>query len=234
MRRLSAIGSACVFALVPLVALAAGPAKASFKVSTASEVPGQLLQPGTYQIHVVGQLTDRVILRVDDVAGSSHVDFIGIRSHDAKGSSAAGLASWSNAVDGVSYYRSWTPPDSATALEFVYPKAQAVSIAKANQAKVAAVDPASEGRPADPTLSAEDMKLVTLWLLSSTRVGPDSAAPEIKAERYETASLTPPRQILKALPHTASSLPVILIFGFVSLFSAFVLRQRRLLKFGRR
>jgi hypothetical protein len=228
MKRLLKVCSASVLAMIPLIASAAEPSKASFNISATSEVPGQLLQPGKYQIHVVGRLTDRVILRVDDAAGTTHVDFIGIRSHDSKGSSPSGLESWNTPVDGVTYYRSWTPPGSTTPLEFVYPKAEAVSIAKVNQSKVAAIDPASEGRKADPTLSAEDMKLVTLWLLSSNRVGPDNAAPDIKAERYETASLTPPKPLIKRLPHTASDLPLVLFLGLVSLLSALFIRRERL------
>ena len=228
MRRLLKVVSTSIFVFSPLVMSAAGPSKASFNVTTASGIPGQSLRPGTYTIHVVGQLADRVILRIDDVAGTFHVDFIGIRSRDFRGNSSAGLASWDTPVDGVSYYRSWTPQGSARALEFVYPKAQAVSIAKVNQAKVAAIDPASEGRSADPALSAEDMKLVTLWLLSSTRVGPENRAPDIKAERYETASIAPPKQLLQSLPHTASNFPLLLLISLISLSSGLALRHRRI------
>jgi hypothetical protein len=227
MRRVLEIVSATVLAFCPLVASGAGPSRASFNVPVVSEIPGQLLQPGNYTIQVIGQLADRVILRVDDASKTFHVDFIGIPSRDLKATSPIGLALWTSSVKGVSYYRSWRPSGNTTALEFVYPKAEAVSLAKVNQTKVAAIDPASEGMHVDPTLSADDMKLVTLWLLSSTRVGPDNTTPDIKAERYETASLTPPKQILQRLPHTASGFPVLLLITFVSLSSALVLRRQR-------
>ena len=72
----------------------------------------------------------------------------------------------------------WLFPGEAAVLEFVYPKGDAVAIAKSNNAKVPAIDPVSEGRPEElKGLSKTDLELVTLWLLSSTQVGPgDSAA----------------------------------------------------------
>ena len=80
-------------------------------------------------------------------------------------------------------------------VEFVYPKAEAVAIAKSNQSKVPAIDPASEGKVADKSLSKDDMEVVTLWLLSSTTVGPNDTTPAIKAEKYQqVASNEPPPQ----------------------------------------
>ena len=77
-------------------------------------------------------------------------------------------------------------------VEFVYPKADAVAIAKSNQSKVPAIDPASEGKVADKNLSQDDMEVVTLWLLSSTTVGPNDSAPAIKAEKYQQVATNEP------------------------------------------
>jgi hypothetical protein len=120
------------------------------------------------------------------------------------------------------------PPGTSSFIEFVYPKDEAVSIAKVNFAKVPAIDPASEGISVDPSLSRDDMKLVTLWLLSSTRVGPSDSKPSIKAERYKTASYVQPKPALAALPHTAGSLPILLLASLSSLAAAILLRFRRL------
>jgi hypothetical protein len=227
MQRFLALCSALAVATLSLSAFAAKAPNENFTLSAQTEVPGLTLQPGTYTIHVVGRLADRVILKMDDASGKTHVDFIGIHNPEVQ-RTQSGLVNWDQPVEGVTYLRGWVPPDGSSVIEFVYPKAQAVSIAKVNQAKVPAIDPASEGRTADPTLSKEDMKLVTLWLLSSTRVGPDSATPDIKAERYQKASPVPPKPLLASLPHTASALPLVLLLSLLSLVIAISLRRRRL------
>jgi hypothetical protein len=59
-------------------ALAVEVPASNITLSTPTEVPGMTLQPGTYSIRVVGKLTDRVILKVDDDRGNKSVDFLGI------------------------------------------------------------------------------------------------------------------------------------------------------------
>ena len=168
--------------------------------------------------------------------------------------------------------------DGSTA-EFVYPKAEAVSLAKANGTTIPAIDPASEGRPDASKLSHTDMEMVTLWMLTPTRVGADNQ-PGIQAARYQApaassaasssvasvstpppppaatqprpapapaatgndaamskpasstqvARATPPPvhvHAMTALPHTASSLPLIELTGILSLLGAAMLAVRR-------
>ena len=104
-----------------------------------------------------------------------------------------------------------------------------MAIAKVNDSKVPAIDPASEGRPAEVSgLSKEDMEIVTLWLLSSSTVGPTDTAPTIKAEKMQqVASNKPPKPVLDRLPHTASALPATLLAGLIAAGSASFLRRRR-------
>jgi hypothetical protein len=215
-----------VFLLPTYHAFAADTPYSNITLSNPAEVPGMTLDPGSYSIRVVGKLSDRVILKVADVSGKTSVDFLGVPNPSIKGS--PGISSWSQPIGGTTYLRGWVPHGSSSMIEFVYPKDEAISIATVNQAKVPAIDPASEGRSVDPTLSKEDMKLVTLWLLSSTRVGPSDTKLSIKAERYQTASYVQPKAALAALPHTAGSLPVILLASFLSLVAAILLRWRRL------
>jgi hypothetical protein len=227
MKTILALYFICSISLLPAFRASAAEAPASnINLSTRSEVPGMTLQPGSYSIHVIGKLSDRVILKVDEGSGKRSVYFIGIPNRAIKGS--PGIISWSQPIEGTTYLRGWVPPGSSSLIEFVYAKDEAVSIAKVNQAKVPAIDPASEGRNVDPTLSTEDMKLVTLWLLSSTRVGPSDSEPSIKAERYQTGSYVQPKPALAALPHTASSLPIILVASLLSFAMAILLRWGRM------
>ena len=218
--------SLCLFNTALWAAPPATPA-ADFTISNPSHIPGATLVPGSYTIHVVTRLSDRVILKVDAVNGDVHSTFLGIPNPEIHKPAATGPVKWGNPADGSQYLKGWYFPGSASVVEFVYPKAEAVAIASANPAKVPAVDPASEGKVADNTLSQDDMQLLTLWLLSLEQVGPSSgpytAKPGIKAERYtQVASVQKP--VIKALPHTASRIPLVWLLGFCSLIAAFVLR----------
>ena len=52
-----------------------------------------------------------------------------------------------------------------------------------------AIDPASEGKVKDASLSKDDLEVVTLWMLSSTQVGTDNAKkPAIAAEKYQASN----------------------------------------------
>src|SRR5271156_4656945 len=215
----------CAFLCIFNAALwAAGPANpaADFTISQPSHIPGATLEPGSYTIHVVNRLSDRVILKVDSTKGDLHSTFLGIPNSELQKPASSGPVKWANPADGSQYLKGWYFPGSASVVEFVYPKAEAVAIAMSNPSKVPAVDPASEGKVTDNTLSQGDMQLLTLWLLSLQQVGP-GGAPSIKAARYEMASASQ-KPAIKALPHTASWLPWVWLTGLCSLIAAGTLR----------
>ncbi len=212
--------------------------KAKFNVSQETEVPGLKLPPGAYSIRVLDHLSDRVIVRIDDASTGKHSTFIGLPSKNPA-RSGSGIINYASGPDGGAAARGFTFAGGTT-VEFVYPKAEAVSLAKLNGTKVTAIDPASEGRVAkqDNELSKDDMEVVTLWTLSSTKVGPDDAAPAIKAERYQQPAPAASAQVavnhkpavkpvIAKLPHTAGYLPLIVILTAFSLLGAAVLRFGR-------
>jgi hypothetical protein len=169
----------------------------SFSVSARTEVPGTTLKPGTYSIRVVDHLSDRVILRIEDLRGKTLATFLGLPNPTIRSAASNGPINWPNGPHKQSALRGFAFP-GGNAVEFVYSKADAVEIAKVNTSKVAAIDPASEGRSSnDKKLSEADLQLLTLWSLSSTRVGPENASqPAIAAERYqpvqEARNVVPP------------------------------------------
>lgn len=203
----------------------------NFSVTSQTKVPGLTLKPGNYSIRVVDRLSDRLIVRVDAANGGAHTTFIGLQNSAIPKPASPGIVSWSGSGDTSSYMRGWYFPSSSSVVEFVYPKAEAVKIAEKTDSKVPAIDPASEGRVADKNLSKDDMELVTLWLLSSTEVGGSGSGPAIKAERYQqVASVHPPKPVkpaVAALPHTASKLPLVWLFGGFCLLGGIGLRRLR-------
>lgn len=163
----------------------------NFSVTGKTKVPGLTLKPGSYSIRVVDRLSDRVIVRVDAADGGAHTTFIGLQNPSIPKPATPGLVPWSGSGENHSYVRGWYFPNTSSVVEFVYPKAEAVKIAQKTDTKVPAIDPASEGRVADKNLSHDDMELVTLWLLSSTRVGPSGGTAAIQAERYQQPAGVP-------------------------------------------
>lgn len=226
-QRLMVLGS---ILLAPMVAIAQsgnGPA-ARFTVSTPTQVPGKTLSAGSYTIRVVDQLTDRMIVRVD--GGGKPATFLALPATDMAG--AKGMVALKTGVDGKAALKGFAFPNGPSA-EFVYPKGEAVGLAKANDLTVPAIDPGSEGRSEKTDgLSHNDMQMVTLWMLTPTPVNPGETGPGIKAERYQKVASNdapkPPRPKMAALPHTASEMPLVWLMGGLSLAGAAVLSRRRM------
>ncbi len=233
------------------VAVCAAQTASQFTVSEQTKVPGLTLKPGTYSIRVVDHLSDRLIVRVDGAQGNAHSTFLGIQNGNISKPSSSGPVVWSKSPKGGTILRGFEFPGGGSVVEFVYPKAEAVSIATVNDSKVPAIDPASEGKVADKSLSKDDLEVVTLWLLSSTTVGPNDSKPGIAAEKYvappsnqvasagtapaignsSEAAPAPVRKakpVIAKLPHTASTMPLIWMLGAFSLLGAALLRTFRL------
>ncbi len=211
------------------IAVTAGPT-ARFTVSDETQIPGRTLAPGTYTIQIVDHLADRMILRVGQ-NGSSGTVFLGLPKSDLAKPASSGPITLK--ADGKTALRGFAFSDGTVA-EFVYPKAEAVTLAKSNDTKIPAIDPASEGRvTTDTGLSKQDMQMVTLWMLSPTPVGPDDQGPGVKATRYQQVASVdapkPPRPAMRALPHTAGLMPTFWLAAFLCLCGAGMLRLRRVI-----
>lgn len=201
------------------------PKTVPFPVAASLGIPGATLNPGDYTIEVVNQLSDRIVLRVRDKSGAALSTFLGVRERQSS-SRASGPVTWSNAVDGQKYLRGWNFQGAPSSVEFVYPKDDAVKIATANPSKIPAVDPGSEGKPTDNTLSQSDMELLNLWLLHLDQVSGGQGS--IKAERYESASSPQQKPVVASLPHTASSMPLVWLAGLGALLAGVFLRILRI------
>jgi hypothetical protein len=219
--------SMVILGLSPQLAMGAGRDSGTLIASEPTTVPGLTLRPGAYHIHVVDHLGERFIVRVDGPKRGVHYSFLALENPAIPRPQAPGPVAWIHApAAGKEYLRGWLFPGVPAVVEFVYPKTEAVDIAKSNQAKVPAIDPASEGRPAViKGLSKSDLELVTLWLLSSTQVGPGDSSGGIQAERYkEEVASAPQKPVIARLPKTASNLPLTAFLGAFSLLMAVTIR----------
>jgi hypothetical protein len=173
------------------------PLALNFSVDAKTIIPGATIASGEYTISIVEHLTDRVILRVTDKDGKVKSMFLGLTTTALPANGHSGPILWTG--KGESALRGFMFP-SAPPVEFVYPKAQAVAIAKNNSDKVLAIDPASDNLAViHDKLSTQDMQIVTLWTLQSSRVGPDSQ-PAIEAARYQVPAAAAPVEVASATP----------------------------------
>lgn len=194
-----------LFSATAMIAAAATPElSAKFDSPSAYGVPGVVLPPGSFTISVLDHLSDRYIVQVKDQSGDKLATFLALPGKSAS-QSADGKVSWASGSKGVLYLKGWNFRPAGVNLEFVYPKDDAVAIAQANNTAVAAIDPASDGlltaHPKD--LSPQDLQIVTLWLLTPTRVGANHAA-GIAAKRYSQAAPAA-TEVASTTPEAAAS-----------------------------
>jgi hypothetical protein len=156
-----------------------------FNIANKTDAPGKTLLPGKYFILVVDQYSDRMIVRVENEATKDHVIFLAVPQPGLDMATARGPVGWSKGPDNSPALRGYAFSPGMK-VEFVYPKSEAVEIATRNAARVIAVDPESEGMPQLTSMSKDDMRMVNLWALSLSTVGPSGKAPAIQAKKYES------------------------------------------------
>ncbi len=187
---LSALLLSSVPAAMPVAYAAAlsSPADSSllterFTVDGNTAVPGTVLKNGTYVIRVVDHMSDRSILRIEDEKGKALSTFLGVPNASIGG--GQGPVVWGGGSEHDRALRGFNFPGSFS-VEFVYPKAEAVKIALSHSSQVNAIDPESDNLPSkEKNLTNDDMRMVTLWTLSPTKV--DGKTPAIAAEKYKPA-----------------------------------------------
>lgn len=194
--------SSFAIAATPWSAPAVSTEPEQFQVTERTEVPNLTLAPGSYSIRIVDHLQDRVILQVTSKGSHVSTTFLAVPAA-TMANAPVGPILYSTGPKGKAALKGFAFP-GGTAVEFVYPKTDAVSIATANGTRVMAIDPASEGKVPAPKLSSSDMQMITLWMLEPARVGPAAAKPTISASRYQApqpaAPVAPPVQTAQETP----------------------------------
>ncbi len=173
---------AIVLSSTSLIGAQTGSSSAPLQLSQKTEAPGVSLAPGSYTVRIADHLNDRMIVQLQK-SGSGNVATLLAYPNPALASSGSGPVLFASGLNNKPTLRGFAF-SGGPAIEFVYPKKDAVTLAKANDVKVMAVDPASEGRPKLPQLTQSDMNEVTLWMLTPTAVQPGTG-PGIQAARYQ-------------------------------------------------
>ncbi len=175
-----------------------------FTVDGDTAVPGAVLKSGNYIIRVVDHMSDRSIIRVEKADGRPVSTFLGVPNRTLASMAGQGPVTWNGGSEHDKALRGYNFPGNFS-VEFVYPKAEAVKIATARSASVAAIDPASDNLPSkEKNLTNDDMRIVTLWTLTPTRVNGSTA---IAAKKYAPVERAPAPPVVVARNEPPASLP---------------------------
>jgi LPXTG-motif cell wall-anchored protein len=215
----------CVIAALPL----ALPLRASettaepqnIVIERAMQIPGAILTPGQYTLSVEDRMKGRAIVRIDSTAANGEHHFLLLTVPNSKIETNAGgqIILFPSSDGEKQILRAWSCPGCDVALEIVYPKLEAVQIVANTGQSVMAADPVYDKLPVN--LSADDMKVVTLWLLSPERIS-NQRGVGLQAVKYTSDATS-------SLPQTASNTGSVGAAGLVFLmtYSILCIQRRR-------
>jgi len=190
--------------------------KTTMKFSQPFEIPGgKTLAAGTYVFKLLDSPFDRNIVQIFN-EDQTHVyaTVLSIPNQRLTAADKTVVTFEERAAGAPVALKAWFHPGERYGEEFVYGKARALELAKAENEPVPFVEsaPAVEAAPAQPapeTLEQAPIK-----------------AAEPSGEEAAVAEAFPlPAPQAASLPHTASSTPLIALLGLLSIGAAFGLRQ---------
>lgn len=208
--------------------------KTTFTFNAPVEIPGQVLKPGTYVFKLADSQADRSIVQVFN-KNENHLygTFLAIPDYRLKLRGKPIITFEERAAGAPEAVQAWFYPGDNYGHEFVYPKAKAVELAKANKQPVASMPNELAANTTKPASSMTEPSVTAM------KKAPLKAQQPTEEEAEITQVFTPPPPTQKAakqptqtaannmpekLPKTASPLPLIGLIGLLSLGIAELLR----------
>jgi LPXTG-motif cell wall-anchored protein len=214
-RRLALIGFAALIGAAGLSRVHADEWTKTTKVTFSDpvQVPGKVLQPGTYTFRLVDSPSNRHIVQVFDADGTHLITTIlAIPNYQLEVSGHTILAFAERPTGEPEALKAWFYPGDNFGQEFVYPKAEAAELSQVNNTVVPtetepAPQPVAETTPAPAPAPAPEPVAAPVQQQTDAQPAPAQEAPA-------------PAQ----LPQTGSDLPLIGLAGLLALGGALALR----------
>lgn len=195
--------------------------KTIFTFSGPVEIPGQVLEPGTYVFKLVDSQSDRNIIQVFNKR-ENHLygTFLTIPDYRLKPAGKVIITFEERAAGSPEAVKAWFYPGQNYGHEFVYPKAKAVALAVLYSQPV----------PSMPTELAPSTTLPATTMQEPHVIAMKQAPLKVQQptrEEVEIAEVFPvaPPELPASLPKTASSLPLVALIGLLAFVSACMLRD---------
>lgn len=186
------------------------------------EVPGQTLPAGKYVFKLANSNTNRHIVQVFNADENKiFATFLAIPTHRRTPSDKTIIRFDERAAGEPQAIKAWFYPHRTDGHEFVYPKTEAVALAKANDVPVpaTAVELPSITHSVVTLKASEMMAMLMVPLKMEEPTGEEVGVAEPAASSGQSAELP------AELPKTASPIPMVGLFGLLSLGTSFMLRR---------
>jgi hypothetical protein len=205
--------------------------KTVFTFSGPVEIPGVhlkgygVLPAGTYVFRIVDSQSDRHIVQIFSADEKTvYATILAIPNYRLKVTDKTVITFRERPAGEPEALRAWFYPGRNWGEEFVYPKAVAIAIAKSTKTAVLYTEAEIAPEVSEPIKTVDEPAVAQL------RQAPVMAIQPTGEEVQLAQVVTPPpaEQLLApsaALPHTASDLPLMGLFGMMALSAAFALSR---------
>ena len=230
MKRIAIVALLCSLALIaaPFAAKVQADTfdkKTTITFSEPFEVPGvdaQILPAGTYVFKVLDSFGDRNIVQIFN-ADETHVftTILAINNYRLKVTDKTVLSFKERGEGQPEAIKAWFYPGNAFGQEFVYPKQRALELAKLANEPVLAMPVETNVVPATEVLKNVQLEAIQPTGEEVPATAVVDAPPQqtaVAAAAPVAAPVTAPEKTLvaQALPHTASSMPLVALIGLFS------------------
>lgn len=201
--------------------------RSTLAIADRVEVPGAVLEPGTYLVRVADVQSNRNVVVFQSPDGTkTYATAIATPHEGAQASAQSEFTFYTTAPGEPRVLRSWFAPNDPNGQDFYYPAERAAELkAKTHEeVPVATADmmPAS-GSSARTSAETETSKSV----VAPPHPVPPAPAPAETMASNETSPSNATATDADTLPKTASPYPLIAVLGLAALGAAAVLRTRR-------
>jgi len=177
--------------------------------SQAVEVPGKILPAGTYTFQLLDSLSDRHIVQIFNADGSQIIaTILAINNYRLEPTGETVMKFGERPGDSPEALRAWFYPGDNFGQEFVYPKVRAIELAQTAKVIV----------PAVAVDTIDDNVIKTIPIVAVT---PDQKEVEVTKVIQTTPPVATPAPVAvketEELPQTASSMPLIVLLGGLSI-----------------
>ncbi len=186
------------------------------------EMPGQILPAGTYVFKLASSQSNRHIVQVfnkkeDHIFGT----FLAIPNYRQRPSDKTIIRFEERAAGSPQAIKAWFYPHKNYGHEFVYPKTEALELAKANNTPVPSMPAEPTPNTTKPTAAMSAPAIAALIVIPLKSEKPSG-------EEVELAQASAPGpELPETLPKTASTVPLIGLMGLLSVAAAITLRLAR-------
>jgi len=190
------------------------------------EIPGVhltgwgVLPAGTYVFKILDSQSDRHIVQIFNKEETTiYATILAIPNYRLRATDKTVITFSERPAGQPEALRAWFYPGRNWGEEFVYPKAKAIELAKATNTPVLFTPAEIPVEVAEPVKSVDEPVVVELKRAPIMAIKPTGE--EVQLAEVVTP---PPAEVAQTLPTTASSVPLIALFGLLALGGAWVVR----------